>query len=268
MADTAASRYSWVQHRGHFAASLIFAAVGIAAAVGLGSGDWYVAEASFYQYPGNTTNPENGFNPSFLGGEFITAYFGLRMGYVCNGPQSAISFGSNRAAQGSNGGVQFCLPYTYRSKMVAFQNLKDSSTDGTVQGKAGDAVTAYFHLIGSSGIIIALLALTVVICGLQFFGSFCLAFGWGESRFTKLPPKVTLIIAIILEALVLIFWITIFPYQYFSNIEYLLAWGAPYSYDVYHSLGTGFSIQIAGILVGIAGFIAYPADAVVMKQGA
>jgi hypothetical protein len=268
----------WIKNQSHFNVALVFAAIGIAAAVGLGSGDWYTMEASAFLNPNSTVAgqfPVPVGSPLFprvavtdIGSVFVTAYYGLRMGYVCNGPQTHISFGTNVASQGA--GQQLCAPFTYRSKLVAFQNLHDQVTDSTTQQRAFDAITAYNHLLGSSGIIVALLALCVVICGLQFLGSASVAFGHADARFNRLGGRAALVIAVIIEALVLIFWITIFPYNYFYGQEPLLMWGAPYSYDVYHSIGVGFSIQIGGLLVGLAGLLAYPADAdaVVMKQGA
>jgi len=267
----AAAHHGWVHHRGHFSVALIFAAVGICAAVGLGSGDWYTVEASAYVSPQTaitgalSSSVANGLNKAEWGSVFVTSYFGLRMGYACEGPQTTVSFSSNLASQGF--GNQACFPYTYRSKLLAFQNFQANSNDSGQQSKAGDAITAYQHLIGSSSIIISLLALTIVICALQFLGSASVAFGHGETRFNKLPGRVALVIAIICEALVLIFWITIFPYAYFYGQEPLLMWGVPFSYDVYHTLGLGFSIQIAGLLVGLFGLIGYPADAVVIKSG-
>jgi len=99
-----------------------------------------------------------------------------------------------------------------------------------------------------------------------FFANASVAHGWGENRLNKFS-KVGLVVAIICLALALIFWITIFPYQYFTNNEDLLMYGAPYSFDIYHTLGLGFSILIAGLLVGLAGLIMYPNTVVVGKQG-
>jgi hypothetical protein len=246
---------NWVPNRGNCAVALIFALLGICAAVGLGSGDWYVIEASWL-------NPTDA--AFFPGSSFNTAVFGLRMGYYCRGPQSTIPFASNRANQGD--GVMICQPYTYTSQAVYFQNVADdNNVPGSTQDDAKDRVTAFKHLIGSSSIIIALLAVIIVLAGLQFIANLLLACGWG-SPFRTFPGKISLIVIIIAEALILIFWITIFPYKYFHDQEPNLALGAPRSYDVYHTLGLGFSIQVAGLIIGILSLFWYPRDVVIVKQ--
>jgi len=270
-----AYKHVWIHNRGHFVAALIFAIVGIAAAVGLGSGDWYVVEASTYQKPGwlPTAVTAPGFPGSLatdFGSTFVTIYFGLRMGYICNGPQaSSVPFATNIAPTGF--GFEFCSPFTYKSKYIAYNVLESDPNaapgfDPNLKNNAGAAVTAYYQLMGSSGIITAVLAVAVVVCAALFLANAGSAHGWGDFRLTKFS-KIGLVVAIICIALALIFWITIFPYQYFTNNEALLMYGAPYSYDIYHTLGLGFSIQIAGLLVGLAGLIMYPNTSNGGKQG-
>jgi len=239
--------------------ALLFGLVGIAFAVGLGSGDWYVVEFSSY---GGT-----GVSPVGLGGQFLPNVYGLRMGYECNGPQTAISYGADQATQGTNGGVQTCIPYTYRSKYLYFNWVSSNSqASGQQQSAANDAVTAYTHLIGASGIILALLGLGVVIAAHQFLVHLFGAHGVYAPAFV--PGRISLVILIIIEALVLIFWITIFPYNYFYNQEGN-EFGSPSSvasYDAYHTIGLGFSIQIAGLLVGLYGLFNWPKDIVVLTN--
>jgi len=246
-----------VTNRGNCAVALIFAALLCCAAVGLGSGDWYTIEASWI-------NPVAG--GPFPGSNFNTAVFGLRVGYYCNAPASIVPFGGKYASSAGPGALT-CLPYTYNSKIAYYQNLHDDTTvtDQTTINNAGDATTAYRHLVGSSDIIIALLAIAIVLTGIQFLANILLAYGWGVP-FRAFPGKITLVVVIILEALVLIFWITIFPYSYFHDQEPNLALGAPRSYDIYHTLGLGFSIQIAGLLIGILALFWYPRDVIVVKQ--
>jgi len=244
----------WFTNRSNAFVALLFAVLGIAAAVGLGSGDWYIVEAS--SYGGSATTPS--------GPTFTTAVFGLRLGYVCNGPQAPIAYGTNSASEGF--GTQSCTPYTYRSKYLYFQWVHDENNAATSTQKdaASDAVTAYQHLIGASGIILALLAIAVVIAAHQFFVHVFTAHGvWAPSL---ISGRIALVILIILEALVLIFWITIFPYKYFYDQEATAFGTGVASYDTYHTLGLGFSIQIAGLLVGLFGLFMYPKDVVTLKQ--
>jgi len=225
---------------------LIFAIVGICAAVGLGSGDWYCVEAS----SAPLSSP-------VLGSVFQTAYFGLRFGYFCAAPQSTLPYGSN--SQNNGFGTSQCLAYTYRSKYLAAQFAHDNDVVQSDKDAAGNAATAFYQLIGSSGVITALLALAVVICGHQFFINICKAHGVAAAP-ARVPAKISLVLAIILEALVIIFWVTIFPYNYMYNQEINLLPGVS-SYDTYHSLGLGFSIQIAGLLIGLGGLFSFPKDA-------
>jgi len=244
---------AWFVNRSNAFLALLFAAIGIAAAVGLGSGDWYVAEAS--TYIGSATVP---------GSYFKTAVFGLRLGYFCNGPAEPVPYGSNGANQGT--GVEACYPYTYRDQWLAANWVKNGNSGANDDQKsaADDAMTAFTHLIGASGIITALLVLVIVIAAHQFFVNLFNAHG--VSTPLGFSGRISLIVLIILEALVLIFWITIFPYKYFSDQEPNLVPAGTNHYDVYHTLGLGFSIQIAGLLVGLFGLFYFPKNVVVLKH--
>jgi len=262
-ANTATVCRPWFANRANAFVALVFALVGIAFAVGLGSGDWYVVE--FSTYGGSTVVPAQ-FSPGSFLVTFSTNVYGLRIGYQCFGPQTAVSYGANAATQGTNGGLQQCVPFTYRSKYLYFNWVSGNSQATSDQtSAANDAVTAYTHLIGASGIIIALLGLGVVIAAHQFLVHIFGAHGVYAPG--VIPGRISLVILIILEALVLIFWITIFPYNYFYNQEGN-QFGSPSavaSYDTYHTIGLGFSIQIAGLLVGLYGLFSFPKDVVVLK---
>jgi len=246
----------WVKNKGNLAIALLFATIGIAAAVGLGSGDWYSVEASAY----NEVGVANSFNGSSVASEFgsifNTAYFGLRFGSYCYGPQTSFPDGSNQAAQGL--GVQLCIPYTYASKYIAFQTVaNDPKSTPDMVSSALDASTAYRALMGSSGIIFFLLAATVLISGWNFFLHIVVAHGWDAPMRTRLPVRFILGLVVVMEALVLILWITIFPYNYFYGQENLLMYGVQYDYDVYHVFGVGFAIQIGAFLVGLVGLFKF-----------
>jgi len=241
---TSSCRWYWPSKPANAHVALLFAAVGICAAVGLGTGDWYLVEASSSSSSLGTT-----------GSTFNTAYFGLRFGYFCNGPQSTVPYTS--LSQNNGFTSTPCVPYTYRSQYLAAQYIHDTAPGATDAQKsaASDAMTAFTHLIGASGVITALLAVAVVIAGHQFLVNISRAHGYAASA--KVPGKISLVILIILEALVIIFWVTIFPYNYFYNQEQNLLPGVT-SYDTYHTLGLGFSIQVAGLLIGLAGLFRFP----------
>jgi len=202
----------------HLFAALIFAAVGVCAIVGLTQGDWYSVEASVA--------------PSTI----TTQYFGLRFQYICNGAATPIV-----GIPGQFAPANPCTAGTYTSLRKAADVANDNSQRD-----------AYDQLIGAGGIITALLAVLIVVCVLGFKSNiFALrgrySFGWKPHRF--LLSRVLIIIALILEFLVLIFWITIFPYAYFQNYENTF----PNNFIFYHTLGTGFAIQIAGFLLALYG---------------
>jgi len=208
-ANTATVCRPWFANRANAFVALVFALVGIAFAVGLGSGDWYVVE--FSTYGGSTVVPAQ-FSPGSFPVTFSTNVYGLRIGYQCFGPQTAVSYGANAATQGTNGGLQQCVPFTYRSKYLYFNWVSGNSQATSDQtSAANDAVTAYTHLIGASGIIIALLGLGVVIAAHQFLVHIFGAHGVYAPG--VISGRISLVILIILEALVLIFWITILPVQ-------------------------------------------------------
>jgi len=246
---------SFFVNRSNAFVALIFAIVGIAAAVGLGSGDWYAVEASTASpisvTIGGITFPAN----------FNTQYYGLRLGYTCFAPQSTLPYGSTQ--ENSGFGASTCIPYTYRSVYLAANNVHDNAPSGPVQDQAGDTATAFYHLIGASGVITALLALAVVIAAHQFLVNASHAHGIQFPQ--HISGKISLVILIIIEALVIIFWVTIFPYNHFYNYEPTLLPGAG-TYDTYHTIGLGFAIQFAGLLVGLFGLFRFPTDTVVLTQ--
>jgi len=246
----------WFANRSNAFVALIFAIVGIAAAVGLGSGDWYAVEAS-------TSTPVS---VATLDGTFVTTfntqYYGLRLGYTCYGPQSTIPYGTTQ--ENSGFGASPCFPYTYRSMYLAANYQNNNLPSGPAQDAASDSSVAYFHLIGASGVITALLAVAIVIAGHQFLINILHAHGVQFPQ--RISGRISLVILIILEALVIIFWVTIFPYSHFYNYESTLLPGAS-SYDTYHTIGLGLAIQFAGLLVGLFGLFHFPsADAVFKNQ--
>jgi len=196
---------------------------------------------------------------------FLTAYYGLRLGYFCAGPQSTLPYTS--LSQNNGFSNVPCSAYTYRSKYLAANYAHDAiqgtdSASQTAKDSFTDSSNAYYHLIGASGIITALLAVAVVISAHQFFVNAAHAHGIAAPH--HIASRLSLVILIIIEALVIIFWITIFPYTYFYNYEPTLL-NVP-SYDVYHTIGLGLAIQFAGLLVGLFGFVSFPKDIVVLKN--
>jgi len=248
--------YNWWS-TGHAFIALVFLIVGIAAAVGLGSGDWYTVEAS-------TSDGSVGTYPGYLSGSyFATASYGLRLGYFCQGPAGTITSGGNS----NNNGEYPCIPYTYRSKYL-YYNYQCNNLNGAPDvNNVCDGSTAFFHLIGSSDIIIALLALVVVISAHQFLHNAFASSGVGLF-YGRFSPKISLLAVIVLELLVIIFWVTIFPYTFLYNHERYLIPSGVSTYDIYHTLGIGFSIQIAGFLVGLWGLFWFPKELIIIKQTA
>jgi len=261
--------YHW-WNTGHAFIALVFALIGIAAAVGLGSGDWYVWEAStaeVFNLPSGTYGGPYYYNGGALSGSyFATAYYGLRYGYVCSGPASPISSGANHNDNNYNGQPN-CAPYTYRSKYLYFDNACSNLNGANDVYNVCAARTAFFHLIGASGIIIALLAVVIVISAHQFLHN-AFASGGVGLVYGRISPKISLVIVLVLELLVIIFWVTIFPYTFVYNSELALVPAGVATYDIYRTLGVGFAIQIGGFLAGLWGLFWFPKELVIVRQTA
>jgi len=222
--------------RHHVLVSLLWFSVAIAAAVGLGQGDWYVREISNYS------------------GQFVTFYYGLRSRLTCTSPAAAGQPGSTQANQQGNvcpvGGAP--LLQTYLAIKTA--DLTD------------DERIAAVHLIGAGDIIIVVLSFAIVFATLAALINLQYAFRWSHDvnatheESHHRGARVVGFLAIICLLLAIIFWVTIFPYDYARDQEngvHDRAGFDPSGFNAYLTIGVGLGIQIGGVIVGILAFLAH-----------
>jgi len=115
------------------------------------------------------------------------------------------------------------------------------------------------HLRAAGDIIIVVLSFTILFAAIASFININIAFRYDndvnadqEQRSLR-GAQVLGFLAWILELLAIIFWITIFPYQYARDIEVATWFQSTPGFVSYLTLGVGFSIQIGGFIVaGIA----------------
>jgi len=209
----------------HLHAAFVFLVTLVCAIVGLASGDWYAVERSTVSSAGIPL--------------ILTNYFGLRLSYLCTGPATPIP-----AVPALYSPVGYCNAFTYRALKA---NAQDTNN--------GDANDSYDQLIGASGIITAMLAVLILVSFIGLRSNIMalrwryLSFGYPGPRF--LVSRFLMVVAFVLELLVIIFWVTIFPYKFFQNIEN----ASPSTVIFYHTLGLGFAIQIAGLIIAFLGMI-------------
>eukprot|EP01116_Phalansterium_solitarium_P002403 TRINITY_DN123_c0_g1_i2.p1 TRINITY_DN123_c0_g1~~TRINITY_DN123_c0_g1_i2.p1 ORF type:complete len:261 (-),score=62.40 TRINITY_DN123_c0_g1_i2:311-1093(-) len=210
----------------HLIAAVLLLAVAIAAAVGLGQGDWYVREH---------------YTVGAVGG-YRTDYYGLRIvtscGFEAGALPSSLTDTTSRWAT--------CSRVPYR----ALRHVAPSDSD------ADSAESSYKHLEGAGAIIIVMLSLSI------FFGLFGAATNFFHAFHYSLPTwfsnrerhqrvgRLLSAVALALELLAIIFWITIFPYKFVTDAEEA-AYG---DYVYYYTLGTGLGIQIAAVFLAAIAF--------------
>jgi len=228
----------------HFFAGFIMLGIAIAAAVGLAQVDWYVIESTV---------------PT---GAYVTWYLGLGSLLSCPTPAGYVIAHGNigpSSVGGAGAGAAGCVLYRYNSL------YKDSADFGS------DDQRYFFHLLGASSIITALLAL---LCLLGFVGAmlnFVAAFHrhyrvWADNKGSHHRGAKSLMwISLIIELLVIIFWVTIFPYTQWFGQRDNLGNGSHFTpvgstvnsltsgFDSYWTLGSGFILQIVGFFLALLG---------------
>jgi len=208
---------------GHLTACVLSLAVGAAAAVGLGRYDWYTWENNFYAFGGAVTTG------------YQSISWGLRSQTACPFPAY------------TRFDVAVCTQDTYQAAIHYFNNNANHG-----------AVVAYKHLQGAGAIIIVLLSIILFFAVLGAVYNFVVAFHRTETYYDPwvVRPRhrsahIVLWIMAILEFLVIIFWITIFPYRWvFDNVRPNINGGSG-DYVTYETIGVGFAIQIAGLILAI-----------------
>jgi len=219
---------------GYVVIGLLVAFIGAAAATGLGQGDWYAVEMS-------TASPS-----------FRTWYFGLRLYYECQGfpaqpiPATPGWWYTNTLLTVPTVTNGPCTATTYASALAA----SDSGSD---------AEKAFRQHVGAGAIILTLLAGLVIAAAFAVVASFISAFNaihyFVESTdFYVTIVKTFAFVAIVINSLVIIFWITIFPYAYWYGIYASQPETRTPNLGTtfYYPLGVGFAIQIASLFASIA----------------
>lgn len=223
--------------RHHALASLLWAAVAVAAAVALGQGDWYVRQLTDYS------------------GNYVTYYYGLKNVVMCTNPAVAAPAGStqnfigNTALFTCNGLFGTSVQRNYNAIALA--------------DKTEEEQTAMFHLIGAGNIIIVVLSFAIVFAALAALINLQYAFRYEneahdaatEGRHHR-GSQVVGLLAFICEALAIIFWVTIFPYAYARDQENGTApINANPGFIAYLTIGTALGIQIGGVFVALLALV-------------
>jgi hypothetical protein len=221
----------------HAVGALLLILVAISAAVGIGQSDWYTHQlyAQSKNGPGNTGWQVN--------------YYGLQSVKTCTGQPTMV-------------------PQINYDNLLSIQNAACSVNlySGLRRAAPGDDVSdaepAYKHLQGAGDIIIVMLSLAILFGILGFYHNFFHAYHYSiptwfpnRARHQRLG-RLCALLCFVLEFLAIIFWVTIFPYKFITDYEFTTGAiaNAP-DFVYYYTIGTGFSIQIAGLIFAFVAFI-------------
>jgi len=226
----------------HAVGSLLLLLVAIIAAVGLGQGDWYTHQLySQTQNSGpsvTTANP--GWQVNYWGLQGLTSCYGI--------PTTVPQINYDNALSRMTG----------TCKVSPYSGLRRAAPGDDVS----DAEPAFKHLQGAGDIIIVMLSLAILFGLLGFYHNFFHAYHYSiptwfsnRARHHRLGRLCALLV-FVLEFLSIIFWVTIFPYKYITDTEFTSGpiANAP-DFVYYYTIGTGFSIQLAGLFFAFIAFV-------------
>jgi len=219
---------------------LLLLMVAISAAVGLGQGDWYTHQ--LYSQSANSAAPTG--NPGWL-----VNYYGLYAVTSCPGiPTTVPQINYDNLLSRMTG----------TCKVSPYSGLRRAAPGDNVS----DAEPAWKHLQGAGDIIIVMLSLAILFGLLGFYHNFFHAYHYSvptwfsnRARHHRLG-RLCALLCFILEFLAIIFWVTIFPYQYITDTEFTSSpiANAP-DFVYYYTIGTGFSIQLAALFFSFIAFV-------------
>jgi len=222
----------------HFVGSFLLLLVAVIAAVGLGQGDWYTHQ--LYSQSQNAV-ANQGWQVNYYGLYAVTSCLGI----PTTVPQ--INYDNANSRMTSNA-----------CQVSPYAGLRRAAPGENVSGEED----AWKHLQGAGDIIVVLLSLAILFGILGFYHNFFHAYHYSiptwfsnRARHQRLGRLCALLV-FILEFLSIIFWVTIFPYEWVTDTEFTsgpIANAVDFTY--YYTIGTGFSIQLAGLFFSFFAFV-------------